>query len=126
VVVRAFGAYRAGDAPVNGQLTLAENIGDMAGLSVALRAYHASQQGRAVGPLDGLTGDQRFFIAWSRMWRMKVREDYLRDWVHTLPYAPYDVRANAAATHLAAFYEAFGVAAADHMYRAPAERVVFW
>ena len=126
LVVRAFGIYRAGDAPVNGDLTLSENIGDMAGLSVALRAYHMSMQGRAAEPIDGLTGDQRFFLAWSRMWRMKVREDYLRDWVQTLPYAPYDLRANAAVTHLAPFYEAFGVTPGDRMFRAPGERVVFW
>jgi predicted metalloendopeptidase len=126
LVVHAFAAYRAAaDSPINGDLTLAENIGDMAGLSVAFRAYHASLQGPAE-PIDGLTGDQRFFLAWARMWRMKVRDDYLRDWVRTLPYAPYDVRANAAASHLSSFHDAFGVAPGDRMFRAPADRVQFW
>jgi predicted metalloendopeptidase len=127
LVVRAFGGYRVtSDAAVSGELTLAENIGDVAGLSVALRAYRASRRGRPAAPIDGLTGDQRFFLAWSRMWRMKVRDDYLRDWVQTLPYAPYDVRANGAVTHLGAFHDAFGVGPGDHMFRAPAERITFW
>jgi len=126
LVVHAFAGYpAAADAPINGDLTLAENIGDMAGLSVAYRAYHDALRGPAA-PIDGLTGDQRFFLAWSRMWRMKVRDDYLRDWVRTLPYSPYDARANGAVSHLRAFHDAFGVAPGDRMFRVPADRVTFW
>ena len=111
---------------VNGRLTLAENAGDLAGLSVALRAYRLSLSGRPAPTLDGFTGDQRFFLGWARMWRMKVRSDYLREWILTFPYAPYEYRANGAVRNLSAFHEAFGVKPGDQLFRAPTERVTIW
>jgi len=111
---------------VNGRLTLAENAGDLAGLSVALRAYRLSLSGRPAPTLDGFTGDQRFFLGWARMWRMKVRSDYLREWILTFPYAPYEYRANGAVRNLSAFHEAFGVKPGDKLFRAPTERVTIW
>jgi len=111
---------------VNGELTLAENVGDLAGLSLALRAYRLSLNGRPASVIDGYTGEQRFFLAWARIWRMKVRPDYLREWVTTFSYAPYEYRATGAVRNLTEFHEAFGVTPRDGLFRAPRERVTIW
>jgi len=111
---------------VNGELTRPENVADLAGLSVALGAYHSSLKGRPAPVLDGFTGDQRFFLSYARMWRMKVRPDYLRQWLLTLQYAPEEFRVNGTVAQLDAFDSAFGVTATDRLYRQPAERVRIW
>ena len=111
---------------VNGRLTLDENVGDLAGLMVAHRAYRQTLGGRPAPVIDGLSGDQRFFLAWAQTWRTKIRDEYLRQWVAAMPHAPPEYRANAAVAHLAAFYDAFNVSPADRMYRAPDVRVKIW
>jgi putative endopeptidase len=111
---------------VNGRLTLDENAGDLAGLMVAHRAYRQSLNGRPAPVIDGLSGDQRFFLAWAQTWRTKIRDEYLRQWVIAMPHAPPEYRANAAVGHLAAFYDAFNVSPTDRMYRAPEARVRIW
>jgi predicted metalloendopeptidase len=111
---------------VNGRLTLDENVGDLAGVMVAHRAYRQTLGGRPAPVIDGLSGDQRFFLAWAQTWRTKIRDEYLRQWVAAMPHAPPEYRANAAVGHLAAFYDAFNVSPADRMYRAPEARVRIW
>ena len=111
---------------VNGRLTLDENVGDLAGLMVAHRAYQQWLNGRPAPVIDGLSGDQRFFLAWAQTWRTKIRDEYLRQWVVAMPHAPPEYRANAAVSHLAAFHDAFSVSRADRMYRAPEQRVRIW
>jgi putative endopeptidase len=111
---------------VNGALTLRENLGDLGGLEVAYRAYQLSLQGRPAPTIEGLTGDQRFFISWARTWRSKTRDEYAKQsalWNH---YAPAPFRANVPASNLEGFYRAFGVGPADKMYRDPAKRVSIW
>lgn len=126
-LIGQFSAYQPlPDLPVSGELTLGENAGDLAGLSLALRAYRLSLGGRPAPVIDGLPGEQRFFLAWARMWRMKVRPDYLREWVLTFPYAPYEYRANGTVQNLSAFHEAFGLTAKDRLFRPPEERVSIW
>jgi putative endopeptidase len=111
---------------VNGALTLRENLGDLGGLEVAYRAYRLSLQGQPALVIDGLTGEQRFFISWARTWRSKTRDEYVRQSVLWNPYAPGPFRANIPASNLGGFYEAFGVKPADKMYRDPAKRVSIW
>ncbi len=111
---------------VNGHLTLSENIGDLAGLAVAHHAYRLSLDGKTAPVIDGLSGDQRFFLAWAQAWRMRIREDYLRQWLVSLPHAPPEFRANSAPSHLDAFHEAFGTRPGDGMYLAPERRVRIW
>ena len=111
---------------VNGSLTLGENIGDLAGLQVAYRAYSMSRGGKPAPVIDGLTGDQRFFMGWARVWRSKDREAYLRQMVLTSPHPPNEFRANGPLSHIDAFYEAFDVRPGDKLYVEPEKRVRIW
>jgi predicted metalloendopeptidase len=111
---------------VNGALTAAESMGDLGGLAIAFRAYKLSLKGKRSSVIDGLTGEQRFFMGWARMWRSKERDEYLRSTLQTNAYLPSAYRANAAAGNLDGFYEAFGVKPGNRLYRAPAERVRIW
>jgi predicted metalloendopeptidase len=76
--------------------------------------------------LDGFTGPQRFFMGWAAMWRSKVRDGYMRQWLLTLSYSPYEYRANGPVSHLPGFYEAFGVTDGDRLFRPPSSRVRMW
>ncbi|MBK9243116.1 MAG: peptidase M13 [Acidobacteria bacterium] len=111
---------------VNGELTLGENIGDLGGLSIAYKAWKLSLKGNASPVLDGFTGDQRVFLGWAQAWRLKAREQYLRQQVMADPHAPAEFRANAPLGNIAGFYEAFGVKAGDKLFREPARRVRIW
>jgi putative endopeptidase len=126
-IVEQFSAYTpAGGLRVNGGLTRSENLGDLCGLSVAYRAYRIALEGRPAPIVDGLTGNQRFFLAWARAWRGAVRPEFLRQWLLTIPYAPPAYRANGAVGNIPAFYDAFGVKPGDRLYRDPAVRVTIW
>ena len=126
-LVAQFNAYSPLDGRfVDGVLTLGENAGDLGGLSVAYHAYRRSLGGRSAPVIDGFTGDQRFFLAWAQAWRMVIRPEYLREWLLAMRHAPPEYRANGPVTHLAAFYEAFGIKPGDRMYRAVEGRVKIW
>jgi putative endopeptidase len=111
---------------VNGRSTAAESFGDLAGLSVAFRAYQLSLKGRPSPRIDGLSGEQRFFLAWARMWRAKERSEYVRSTLQTSSHLPSALRANFAASQVDGFYDAFGVRPGDRMFRLPASRVRVW
>jgi putative endopeptidase len=111
---------------VNGALAVAESLADLGGLSVAFRAYRLSLKDGRAPVIDGLTGDQRFFMGWAQMWRSKERDAYVRSTLQTSPYLPPMLRANAAAGNLSNFLDAFGVKTGDRLYRAPAERIRIW
>jgi putative endopeptidase len=116
--------YRTVDGvAISGALTARESLGDLGGLSVAWRAYKKSIAGRTPPAIDGFTGEQRFFLGWARVWRGRIRDEYLRQTLATVPYAPSEFRANAPAANLDAFHEAFAVAPTDRMFRRPAGRV---
>jgi predicted metalloendopeptidase len=111
---------------VNGELTLGENIGDLGGLSIAYKAYKISLAGKPAPVLDGLTGDQRFFMGWAQAWRAKAREEYLRRQVLADPHAWAEFRANGPLGNIPEFYSAFGVKPGDKMFIAPEKRVKIW
>ena len=96
-------------AHVNRKLTMGENIADLAGIQVALDAYHRSLNGKPAPVIDGLTGDQRLFLAWAQVWRDKQREDALRSQVTTDPHSPGRFRGSAPVRNVDAWYDAFGV-----------------
>jgi putative endopeptidase len=111
---------------VQGKLTLGENLGDLGGVAVSHAAYHMSLGGKAAPVIDGLTGDQRFFMGFAQVWRAKVREDEAKRRLATDPHSPPEYRANGPVRNVDAFYEAFGVKEGDRMYIPPAERVRIW
>jgi predicted metalloendopeptidase len=126
-VAELYGAFSpAPGLRVDGNLTLSENIGDLAGLSVAYRAYRLSLDGRRSPTLDGFTGEQRVFLGWAQLWRGRIREEYLRQWLLSNPYAPPTYRTNGPPSHVQGFYDAFDVKPGDRLYLAPERRVRFW
>ncbi len=98
---------------VNGASTLGENIGDLGGLNMAYHAYRLSLKGQEPPVIDGLTGDQRFFLSWAQVWRAKYREGVLREQVLSDVHSPAYFRVNGAVRNMEAWYKAFGVQAGD-------------
>ncbi len=111
---------------VNGELTLGENIADNSGLAIAYKAYHLSLGGKPAPVIDGLTGDQRFYLGWGQVWRGKVRDAQAIVYVKTDPHSPTQFRGNGALANQPGYYDAFGVKDSDKMYIAPAQRVIMW
>jgi putative endopeptidase len=114
------------DLHINSKLTMGENIGDLSGLAQAYRAYHISLNGKEAPVIDGLTGDQRFFIGFAQIWRGKMRDDALRQQLLTNPHSPGDYRAFVPLVNNDAFETTFNVKPGDKMYLAPADRVKIW
>ncbi|HEU4664575.1 MAG TPA: M13 family metallopeptidase [Dokdonella sp.] len=111
---------------VDGLQTLTENIADVAGAAIAYRAYRLSLGDREAPVIDGLTGDQRFFIGWAQRRRGNYRERELIRILKSDEHSPPAIRAVAPLMNLEAFHAAFGIRAGDRMYLAPAERVAIW
>lgn len=111
---------------VDPELTSAENVADLGGVLIALDAYHASLQGRPAPVIAGLTGDQRFFIAYAQSLRGQVRDDVIRHQVRTDPHAYRKFRAIGPLRNVDAWYDAFRVRPGDRMYLAPGDRVRIW
>ena len=110
---------------VNGKLTLSENIADVAGLAAAYDAYRASLGGKEASTVNGLTGDQRFFIAFAQSWAVKSRPETLRQIVLTNGHAPEQFRA-LTVRNIDAWYSAFSVKPGQKLYLAPDKRVKIW
>ena len=115
-----------GKTCVNGRLTLGENIGDVGGLSMAYRAYKIATKGMDVPVIDGLTGDQRFFLAWAQVWRSTQREANYRTRLRTDNHSPEEYRVNGVVRNLDAWYEAFGITPDHALYIPPEKRVRIW
>ena len=114
------------DLTVNGKLTLGENIGDLSGVTIAYRAYKTSLNGVEAPIIDGLTGDQRFFMGYAQIWRAKIVEKSARNRVATDPHSPAEFRALGSLSNMNEFYQAFDVKEGDSMYIAPEKRVKIW
>ncbi|TRY29211.1 M13 family metallopeptidase [Aliiglaciecola sp. M165] len=110
---------------VNGRNSLGENIGDVGGLAMAYHAYKLSLNGEEAPVIDGVTGDQRFFLAWAQVWREKRTEQSMLSQLKAGTHAPGRFRALAPRNH-DAWYEAFNVQPEDALYLAPEERVRIW
>ena len=125
-LVKQYDAYEAfPGAHVKGEFTLGENIGDLAGMLSAYDAYHASLGGAEPPVIDGMTGDQRFYLAWGQVWRRNYREANLRARLLTDPHAPSQFRADIV-RNFDPWYPAFKVEPGQKLYLAPAERVRIW
>jgi putative endopeptidase len=128
VVRKQFDGYVAIDSlHVNGKLTLGENIADLGGLLIAYGAYRRSLEGKPEpGAIDGLTGPQRFFLAWAQIWRSKSRPEFTRLLVNVDPHAPPEFRTIGPLSNIPAFAEAFGCKPGDPMVRPESERAEIW
>ena len=115
-----------GETCVNGRLTLGENIGDVGGLSLAYRAYKLSLNGKEAPVIDGLTGDQRFFLAWAQVWRSQQRDAAARQRLRTDPHSPEEFRVNGVVRQMDPWYKAFNVTKDDALYLPPEQRVHIW
>ncbi|WP_170113417.1 M13 family metallopeptidase [Ahniella affigens] len=111
---------------VNGQLTMGENIGDLGGLSMALTAYRLSLHGKPAPVLEGLSGEQRFFLAWAQIWNAKYREEALLNQLRTDPHSPARYRINGPLRNMDAWYEAFSVTDQHKLFVKPEDRVRIW
>ena len=114
------------DLNVNGEFTQGENIGDLGGLSIALKAYKTSLNGKDSPVLDGFTGEQRLFIGWAQSWLNKDREETLRNQIASDPHSPPKFRVNGVVRNIPEFYKAFNVKPTDSLYLAPEKRVRIW
>jgi putative endopeptidase len=112
-------------AKIKGDFTLGENVGDLAGLTVAYDAYKHSLGGRDAPVLNGTTGDQRFYLGWAQVWRRNYREANLRQRLITDPHSPSEQRAWVV-RNLDPWYPAFGVQPGQTLYLAPEARVRIW
>ena len=111
---------------VNGALTIGENIGDLGGLTIALKAYRIALGDKPAPVLDGLTGDQRFFTGWAQVWRAKYRPAELTRRLAVDPHSPAEFRCNGVIRNIPEFYQAFGVQEGDKLWLAPDKRVQIW
>ena len=126
-LVDQYNAFRPlPDLNVNGQLTLGENIGDLTGLYIAYKAYKMSLNGTSAPVIDGLSGDQRFFMGYAQIWRSKYRDEAVRRQVLTDPHSPAQFRVNGPLRNFGPFYEAFHVKPGDAMYLPEKERIQIW
>lgn len=125
-LVRQYDGYRPfPDLAVNGKLTLSENIADVAGLAAAYDGYRLSLHGKEAPVVDGLSGDQQFFVAFAQSWRTKMREPALRQRIVTDSHSPGQYRADTV-RNLDAWYEPFAVKPGQALYLAPSDRVRVW
>jgi len=111
---------------VNGAFTLGENIGDLGGLSIAIKAYKESLNGKEAPILDGFTGIQRVFLGWGKVWKEKMRDEALRNQVSADPHSPAKFRVNGTVRNIPEFYEAFNIKPNNKLYLAPDKRVKIW
>jgi putative endopeptidase len=111
---------------LNGKLTLGENIADLSGLQIAWKAWRASLEGRSAPVLNGVPGEQRFFIGWATAWQEKTRDERALELLVSDPHSPPEFRANGAAVNHDGFHEAFRTQPQDRMYKAPGARIRIW
>ncbi len=111
---------------VKGAMTVGENTADIAGVAIAYDAFKMTPQGHDTTKIDGFTPDQRFFISVARIWRVKMKDEYLRLWVNNNPHSPPMWRVNSPLMNTAYFYIAFNVQPGDSNYLAPENRVEIW
>ena len=125
-LVKEYDAYEVfPGAHVKGEFTLGENIGDLAGVLTAYDAYKATLGGKEAPVIDGMTGDQRFYLGWAQVWRRNYREANLRSRLLTDPHAPSPQR-TWIVRNFDPWYPAFNVQPGQKLYLAPADRVRIW
>jgi putative endopeptidase len=127
VLGRQFDAYEPFPGlHVKGDLTMGENIADLGGALLALDAYHGSLRDKPAPVIDGLNGDQRFFLSYAQSWRHKSTDDSVRQQIVSNPHAPVEYRVNGVVRNMDAWYKAFNVKPGDSLFLGPENRVRIW
>ena len=111
---------------VNGALTQGENLADIGGITIAYQAFKNTPEGKSDKKIDGLTPDQRFFLSFAQIWRIKDRDERMRTRINTDPHSPEMYRVNGPLFNTPAFYKAFNIQPGDKLYRPENERVKVW
>ncbi|NDE84397.1 MAG: peptidase M13, partial [Actinobacteria bacterium] len=116
----------APDVNVNGALTIGENIGDLGGATIAFKAYKIALGDKEAPVIDGLNGEQRFFIGYAQVWRGKIRSEAMKVRLATDPHSPGEFRCNQILKNLPQFHKAFGVKEGDSLFMPQSEQVAIW
>ena len=124
-LVEQYNLYEVLGEHINGEFTLGENIGDLAGLAIAYDAYKKSLNGVEAPVIDGMTGDQRFFLGWAQVWRRNYRDANLLQRLTTDPHSP-SIQRTWVVRNLDAWYSAYDVAPGAALYLTPEQRVRIW
>ena len=114
------------DVHVNGSLTQGENLADIGGVAIAYQAFKNTSQGKSDEKIDGFTPEQRFFLSFAQVWRIKTRDETMRMRINVDPHSPEMYRVNGPLSNTPAFYKAFNVKPGDKMYRPDSLRVKVW
>jgi putative endopeptidase len=111
---------------VKGALTLGENTADIGGVAIAYDAFKMTKEGQDTTKIDGFTPDQRFFISVARIWRVKMKDEFLRLWINNNPHSPPMWRVNGPLMNSTHFYDAFNVKPGDKMFLPDSARIKIW
>ncbi|KOP39618.1 M13 family peptidase [Flavobacterium sp. WLB] len=126
-VINLYNTYTVlGDLHINGAMTVGENTADIAGIAVAYDAFKMTEQGKGNTKIDGFTPDQRFFISIAKIWRVKMKDEFLRLWINNNPHSPPNWRVNGPLMNTTPFYNAFNVKPGDKMFLAEKDRITIW
>lgn len=126
-IVDQYSAFTVLDSVhLKGALTVGENTADNGGIAIAYDAFKRTEQGQSGEPIGGFTPDQRFFLSIARIWRVKTRDEYLRNYVATDSHSPPIWRVNGPLMNFTPFYEAFNVVEGQSNYRTEDERIKIW
>jgi putative endopeptidase len=111
---------------VKGAMTLGENTADIGGVSIAYDAFKMTPEGHDTTMVDGFTPDQRFFISIAKIWRVKMKDQFLRLWINNNPHSPPVWRVNGPLMNTTPFYKAFNVQPGESMYLPEKDRIYIW
>ena len=126
-VIEQYDAFTVLDSVhLKGALTVGENTADNGGIAIAYDAFKMTEQGQDTTKIGGYTPDQRFFLSIARIWRVKTRDEYLRNYVATDPHSPPIWRVNGPLMNFTPFYEAFEVQPGDTNFKPESERIKIW
>ncbi|WP_080239605.1 M13 family metallopeptidase [Spirosoma rigui] len=126
-VVNQYNGYSILDnLHLNGRLTLGENLADLGGITLAYQAFKLTKQGQGTEKIDGFTPDQRFFLGFAQVWRIKIRPETERVYVSTDPHSPAKFRVNGPLTNFAPFYQAFAVKPGQKLYKPEVDQAKVW
>ena len=114
------------NVPINGAMTVGENTADIAGIAVAYDAFKMTKEGQSSTKIDGLTPDQRFFLSVAKIWKVKMKDEFLRLWIKTNPHSPPSWRVNGPLMNSTPFYNAFDVQEGDQMFLPEKDRITIW